>query len=192
VIKQLSNEHYHAHLDPWLSRVLNRDENGLDWRRPFTEELPHRAILYPLAFAVPKPLFEELRRLSLDEPFVLSWLERFTDPEPIEMDWSITGDDFEEYRQVASDPVDQVLYSPSGDWAMVLTDEYGVVGSALSSVLSAVEEVAGPLADPREFIEEVRAAGAREGFAVSESWAKELLDHVLGRTRAAELVDEAS
>jgi len=194
LIKPLTAKYYEANLEPWLSRVLNRDDGQLDWRRPFTEAFPHRAILFPVAFDIPEQVFANLSKASAkDEEFVLSWLDRFfSESEPIQMDWSLSSADYEEYRRAASVPVDQALYSLSANWAIVLTDEYGVVGTASPLTLAAIEEAAGQLADPWQFILEVKSVGMREGFAVSESWTTELLKHVLGPTRAAELIHEAS
>src|SRR4051812_13567884 len=113
MIEPVSTDYFEERLNPLLDQMLCRDPDGdVDWRRPFSAQLPFRLILSPTAYDVPGPVVTRLGGDDISpQGFALSNLTRFPG---LPNDWIVTGADLDGYRAVITFGIDHALYSPRG------------------------------------------------------------------------------
>lgn len=159
---------------------------------PLASTLEAKALIYPVHYLLEREQFDafvEAARSAGDDAICLSVTEGFpTQPSDQQRHWLLEFWDFEEYQELTPIGVlENALYSPDGQWGMLISHEqHALVGgsrSFMSTLATAFPDFELSIA---EFV--ATWCEARERDRVDTGWIVPAFEHLYGRAQTAALL----
>lgn len=194
----LSEERFKKEALPYLNRLFAH----LDaYNKPFASQVEERRLLYPVGFVLKRTnpqflsgLVSTARKLG-DEGFYLSYI---TKPQRF-APWEIKQDEpynwYYPFADIDSFSVhmrEQILYSPSGQWGLMISfEDHGLLGgsSAFFDIMKTILPGFDNMNQVREFLADWKYY--KEEHGVDIRWVPDLLFHIYGAKVAQRLLEES-
>jgi hypothetical protein len=190
-MKSLSEEEYLIEAAPFLRQIFGDDD---PFGQPFTDAIEVRRILYAITYRLPLPLLKVLANAASevgDEGFYFSVLERpAMDQQDRPYHWYIPFAELEQYYSLDYPFVlENVLYSPSGQWGiMVSHEEHALLGGSTQFMSRLQDKL------PPDSLEEFLSFWkyARDHYQANIAWLPKQLIHVYGYETAQRLLSDST
>ena len=192
IASRLSPEEFHILAEEALFNIIQSLLTGKEpfiysGEGPFREEVEERFIIGDVcAFMLEERIFRAVSRAAdaVGDHFLLYSVVRALEGGVENNTWKVPLFDYEGYEMPTLDrgargiPLEQVLYSPSGEWAIISDDDFALVGGSLKFATYLRHEYPEWREGLVEFLDKFRVAAQKPNVDVS--WVQPLLRHLYG------------
>ena len=183
----LAEERYSEEAEPLLRQFFVSDD---PYDTPFANEVDDKHILYEYWYEMESPLLDAIThvaRVYKDEGFYVTILDRPSGKEQKQpYHWYIRFDDIDKYPNIVG-PFQNVIYSASGLWAIMCSDEHhGLLGGRQDFI----NNIIALLPDITDQVDSFLDFWAKNKLVLNSDvrWLPSLLQNTYGTKKAQELL----